>query len=308
MNTTYTFQSIHELGKRANQEDSLYPDLKQGQSINNPDDFFILCDGMGGHDCGEVASAAVCKAMSESLKGVGDEFSEEDFEKALEAAYDALDEKDTAESEKKMGTTMTFVKFHEGGCFVGHIGDSRVYHIRPSENGDERIRFVTRDHSLVNDLIEIGELTEEEAKHSSQKNVITRAMQPHQERRCKADWTNLTDLRKGDYIYMCSDGMLEVTENNELANILSMRVSDKEKVKILKATTVDNKDNHTAFLIHLTSIDGYSTASSIEDSTVDTPQSTGKARGMSLYKYVGLCAAAALILITTAIILHFVKR
>lgn len=254
MEIKYTFKSIHELGKRANQEDSLYPDKESGQSSNLSGNLFVLCDGMGGHDCGEVASATVCEAISSTLANTGQHFSESNFDAALASAYDALDLKDNTESEKKMGTTMTFVKFHEEGCFVAHIGDSRVYHIRPSEQGDGRIRFVTRDHSLVNDLIAIGELTEEEAKFSSQKNVITRAMQPNQARRCKADWINLTDLRAGDYIYMCSDGMLEVTEDNELANILSMNVADKEKVRILKAATAENKDNHTAFLIHITSV------------------------------------------------------
>lgn len=256
MKTKYTFHSIHEIGKRSNQEDSLFPDKVSGQSSSSSDNLFVLCDGMGGHDSGEVASATVCEVFSSALTNTGKKFSEKNFEDALALAYDALDKKDNPESEKKMGTTMTFVKFHEEGCFVAHIGDSRVYHIRPSEKDDARIRFVTRDHSLVNDLVAIGELTEEEARFSLQKNIITRAMQPNQERRCKADWTNLTDLRVGDYIYMCSDGMLEVTEDNELANILSMDVSDKEKVRILKEVTAENKDNHTAFLIHVTSISG----------------------------------------------------
>lgn len=254
MKTKYSFYSIHEIGKRSNQEDSLFPDKLSGQSSSSSDNLFVLCDGMGGHDSGEVASATVCEVLSSTLANTGKKFSEKDFEDALALAYDALDKKDNPESEKKMGTTMNFVKFHEEGCFVAHIGDSRVYHIRPSEKENARIRFVTQDHSLVNDLVAIGELTEEEARFSPQKNIITRAMQPNQARRCKADWTNLTDLRAGDYIYMCSDGMLEVTEDNELANILSMNVADKEKVRILKAATAENKDNHTAFLIHITSV------------------------------------------------------
>ena len=239
------YLSIHELGQRSNQEDSIYPAIGEKVAHN---DLFILCDGMGGHDQGEVASQTVCDALSEYIKA----HPNADFESALSYAYDALDAKDTA-SEKKMGTTLTLVKFEEDGCIVAHIGDSRVYQIRPSE---ERVVFVTKDHSLVNDLIACGELTPEEAKHSPQKNVITRAMQPHQERRSKADISILTDIKEGDYFYMCSDGMLEISEDQDIVNVLAMRKTDEQKVEILKRVTENNKDNHSAHLIHITAVKG----------------------------------------------------
>ena len=239
--------SIHELGQRSNQEDTIYPPFSEKPSDGS---LFILCDGMGGHAAGEVASKTVCDTMSLYIEGHLREdgmFEEDDFRAALSAAYDALDARDT-EDEKKMGTTLTFVRFHEGGCFTAHIGDSRIYHIRPSE---KQVLHVTRDHSLVNDLVELGEMTQEEAKVSRQKNVITRAMQPHQESRSKADCANLTDIRPGDYIYMCSDGMLEQMEDRELVNILSLPQSDFKKIGILKGATKDNRDNHSAHLIHI---------------------------------------------------------
>ena len=240
-----TYLSIHEIGQRSNQEDCLYP--MPGQQI--PDnDVFILCDGMGGHDCGEIASQTVCQAMSSYIR----EHPDTDFDSALAAAYDALDAKDNG-AEKKMGTTLTFVKFDEGRCIVAHIGDSRIYQIRPSE---KRIVHVTRDHSLVNDLIACGELTPEEAKNSPRKNVITRAMQPHQERRAKADVAILTDIKAGDYFYMCSDGMLEISEDQDIVNVLSSDKSDAQKIDILRGVTRDNKDNHSAHLIRVVSFDG----------------------------------------------------
>ena len=239
--------SIHELGQRSNQEDSIYPPYSEKPSNGS---LFILCDGMGGHAAGEVASQAVCDAMSKYIEEhprEDDLFDEEDFKAALSTAYDTLDARDTGD-EKKMGTTLTFVRFHGGGCFTAHIGDSRIYHIRPSE---KQVLHVTRDHSLVNDLVELGEMTQEEAKVSRQKNVITRAMQPHQECRSKADCSNLTDILPGDYIYMCSDGMLEQMEDRELVNILSLPQSDFKKIGILKGATKDNRDNHSAHLIHI---------------------------------------------------------
>lgn len=251
MKIKVSYLSLRELGQRSNQEDSLWPDVN---SVESTAGLFILCDGMGGHEAGEVASQTVCSSMSEYvLTHYAPEslFTEEDFKKTLDAAYDALDSKDNG-AERKMGTTLTFVKLHEGGCFVAHIGDSRVYIIRPSE---KRILYVTRDHSLVNELVELGEMTPEEAKVSNQKNVITRAMQPLQPRRMRADCRNFQDILPGDYIYMCSDGMLEVSEDEEIVNVLSMNVSDEEKMKIFKEVTINNRDNHSAHLIHILDVE-----------------------------------------------------
>lgn len=245
-----TALSIQEMGQRSNQEDSLFPPYAQDAQEGS---LYILCDGMGGHAAGEVASQTVCEAMSRYVAGharADGYFGQADFDAALDAAYDALDAKDT-DDEKKMGTTLTFVKFHAGGCFTAHIGDSRIYHIRPSEH---RILHMTRDHSLVNDLVKLGELTPEEAKTSRQKNIITRAVQPHQERRVKADCLNITDLRAGDYFYLCSDGMLEQSEDEEILNILSLPRPDADKVGILRGATKDNRDNHSAYLVRIVAV------------------------------------------------------
>ena len=246
MKYSFEVHFIYELGKRANQEDSLYP-----QNGENSDGLFIVCDGMGGHEKGEVASAAVCEAMSSYMHSHfsdDGQFTREDFLEVLSAAYDALDEKDD-ESEKKMGTTLTFLKFHDGGCLAAHIGDSRIYHIRPSA---KRILYVSRDHSLVNELVALGEMTSEEARTSRQKNVITRAMQPGLERRSKADIMIIEDVRAGDYFYMCTDGMLEHAEDQEILNIISMKDrTDEEKMEIFIKLTADNRDNHSAFLIRV---------------------------------------------------------
>ena len=241
--------SIYQLGQRKNQEDSIYP--KMGEATDK-DRLFVLCDGMGGHEAGEVASACVCQVLGEYLSSqvaVEDVFTEEQFNRALQAAYDALDEKDHEDEAKKMGTTMTFLKLHTGGCLVAHIGDSRIYHIRPSE---KKILYVSRDHSLVRDLYELGEITFEEMKTSKQKNIITRAMQPHQEKRAKADVRNIEDIRPGDFFFMCSDGMLEEIEDDNLVNILSdEKTTDEEKIEILVQVSNDSRDNHSAHLIHI---------------------------------------------------------
>lgn len=251
--------NLQELGQRTNQEDSLFPAL--GKSTSD-DRFFVLCDGMGGHEKGEVASATVCETLSRVILSAwhpGEVLSDELFLQALSAAYDALDAKDNGE-ESKMGTTLTFLCLHASGATVAHIGDSRIYQLRPaSKNSPARIVFRTQDHSLVNDLVKIGEITEEEAKHHPQKNVITRAMQPCQEHRAKADIAHLTDILPGDYFYMCSDGMLEEASDENILNIITKpNATDEQKLEMLRNVTEENKDNHTAHLIHIDGVEGVS--------------------------------------------------
>lgn len=254
--------SIYEYGKRVDsegnphQEDWLYPMCGE---YSDEDRTFILCDGMGGHDAGEVASETVCEAMSNAILNDGHDkdgiFTAQDLQKAVADAFDALDAKDTG-SEKKMGTTMTLLKLHNGGATIAHMGDSRVYHIRPGKSEhDTTILFQTEDHSLVNELVKMGEMTHDEARHSKNKNVITRAMQPNMEKRPTAEVYNTSDIKSGDYFYMCSDGMLEQDEMEDgsvLKRIFSNQVkSDEQRVSILRGATNENHDNHTAFIIHV---------------------------------------------------------
>ena len=243
---------IHELGQRSNQEDNLYPSI---ESLDSRQRFFILCDGMGGHESGEVASSTVCECMGSYIAehtSAGKPFSQKMFEDALDYAYAGLDSKDNPEAVKKMGTTMTFLMFHNEGVTAAHIGDSRIYQFRP---GIQEPLFKSRDHSLVNDLILLGEITEEEARTSKNKNVITRAMQPSIENRAKADITLLTDIKPNDWFYMCSDGMLEQMDDVELGSILTgSKLTDEQKKELLINKTSGNKDNHTAFLIHVVDV------------------------------------------------------
>ncbi len=255
-----TVYSIQEQGKRANQEDSLFPALNQQ---NDYDRLFVLCDGMGGHAKGEVASATVCEAISASVKQMCPDpegvFTDEMLLQAINDAFDSLDAVDPDDgSLKKMGTTMTFLKLHADGATIAHMGDSRVYHVRPGRTPEEtRILFVTEDHSLVNDLVKIGELTPEEARTSKQKNVITRAMQPHMERRPRADIYHTVDIRPGDYFFLCSDGILERWDDYNVRNCFSYSYGDDlTRVQNIIDETRDNSDNHTAIIVKILDVEG----------------------------------------------------
>ena len=241
--------AIHELGKRANQEDSIYP--IEGKATEN-DRLFLLCDGMGGHEHGEVASQSICKSLSSFLlqHAVASEGLEEDklLSDALAYSYEELDKLAIAGDSRQMGTTLTLLYFHSNGCTTAHIGDSRIYHLRPSSH---TILYKSRDHSLVYDLYQAGELTYEEMKTFPQKNVITRAMIAGDRNHPKPDVIHISDIQPGDYFCICSDGMLEQMEDEELLDVFSANVSDEEKRQILISETSDNKDNHSAYIVHI---------------------------------------------------------
>lgn len=239
--------SIHEIGQRPNQEDSI-------AQWNNR--LFVLCDGMGGHEKGEVASQTVCQSLvkwfEEHVKD--NSFSDDKLREALEYAYAELDRFDDG-NPRKMGTTLTLLYLHNKGVTAAHIGDSRIYHIRPSKL-DEGILYQSRDHSLVFDLFQAGEITYEEMATSPQKNIVTRAMTPGLDNRMKPDIIHITDILPDDYFFLCSDGILEqMDRDNQL--LLALFVShapDTLKRDQFISETLSNQDNHSAWIIHIKDI------------------------------------------------------
>ena len=138
-----------EIGRKDNQEDFLYPNpatVGLGQRV------FLMCDGMGGHEHGEIASKTVAMTMGIALDKAISEDPRKAFEYALSSAYEMLDSADTDESGKKMGSTMTCLYLTPQGALMAHIGDSRIYQIRPSwydaTSGRKGIKNVTSDHSV----------------------------------------------------------------------------------------------------------------------------------------------------------------
>lgn len=239
--------AIYELGQRANQEDSLWPNPEKA---NTQDRLFLVCDGMGGHEKGEVASQTVCQSIGawfQENTTPNTHFNDNMLREALAHAYTLLDAKDDG-SAKKMGTTLTLLYIHAQGVTAAHIGDSRIYHIRPQKG----LLYVSRDHSLVFDLYQSGEISYEEMRTSSQKNIITRAMQPGEDNRVRPDIIHITDIQAGDWFYLCSDGMLEEMSDEELLMLLTVtEASDIERREELLRATAGNHDNHTAWMIHV---------------------------------------------------------
>ena len=243
--------SFREIGNKDNQEDYVFP---SPQVVGEQDKVFIVCDGMGGHSHGEVASSTVATALGTFMKShypADGLLTKALFDEGMQYAYSQLNSVDDG-AVKKMGTTLTFVGLHKEGCFCAHIGDSRIYIVRPSEN---RIIYRSEDHSLVNDLIRAGELLPEEAASYPHKNVITRAMQPNQEKSAKAEVRNISDVQSGDYVFLCSDGILENLSDEMLISILSSNVEDSKKLDAIKNECFGKtRDNYTCYLIPIVSV------------------------------------------------------
>lgn len=242
-----------ECGQKPNQEDALFP--RAGEATTNHR-IFMVCDGIGGHEKGEVASNCVAETIGENLADAplcSIEEMKEYFQKALTLTYDTLDQLDADNtSRRKMGTTLTFLALCADGILIAHIGDSRVYQLRPGSG----ILFQTRDHSLVYDLIAAGELTEEEARTFPQRNIITRAVQPNQEYRARPTFDIITDLRPGDIFFLCSDGVIEKVENDELQDFLLADAPLDEKLEKLRTCCLDRQthDNNTCYAIELSHV------------------------------------------------------
>lgn len=238
--------AIQEQGNRDNQEDFIYPLMG---TATTSDRLFIVCDGMGGHEHGEVASQTFAMALAEYFKihASGDEIlPDKVLNDAIAYAYAKLDARDNGDF-KKMGTTLTLLFFHRGGVTAAHIGDSRIYHLRPGK----KLLYVSRDHSLVFDLYQSGEISYGEMRTSLQKNVITRAVQPGEDNRVKPDIIHITDVKPDDVFYLCSDGMLERMDNDDVFMLFSGSGSDKKKWQKLIDLTSGSQDNRSAYMIHV---------------------------------------------------------
>ena len=174
--------------------------------------FAVIADGMGGHQAGDVASRLAIEEFTRWLK-CAPRPSEDTLRYAVSEANRAVYLKSRAESDKAgMGTTLTALWLEEDGALLAHVGDSRAYRLR-----DGRLEQMTHDHSLVSEMMERGELTEEEARVHPQRHYITRAIGTGN--RVEADIMRY-DRREGDVWLLCSDGLSMYFSRDELVTPL----------------------------------------------------------------------------------------
>ncbi len=219
--------------------------------ISSPEDplkIYILADGMGGYNGGEIASKL---ATTIALSYIQSNFENtpkerEDILKlvksAMEYANMVVYEKSKEQKELEgMGTTLEVCLIYNNKLYLGHVGDSRIYRLR-----GEFFRKLTHDHSYVQKLVKDGTITQEEADHHPKKNMLMKALG------CTAfvepDVT-VKGFIKDDIILICSDGLTNMVEEQEIYNILKKEGTLAAEKLVEKANENGGYDNITAIVI-----------------------------------------------------------
>ncbi len=244
---------IYEIGARAKQEDALFPSLGE---LPQEQQVVVVCDGIGGHDYGEIASSVVSRAVGAWVRDYVSDDSPMTYEKALEAVAFAQEQLNVASrehpSDKPMGTTLAMLVLGRNGVVAAHIGDSRIYHVRPSSG---TILYRSRDHSLVNDLFLKGVLSRRETELSTKRSILTRAMLPAPQSAQTPDVAMITNVEPGDYFLVCSDGVCgEITDEQLLEVLMRNNSGDQMKLAAIQMLAKNGSDNRTAVLLQVDSV------------------------------------------------------
>jgi PPM family protein phosphatase len=213
---------------------------------------FVVADGMGGAQAGEVASAL---AVEEFRRGLPDADAEHPTaEQRLAARVQSANRRiyetaHTAREHEGMGTTLTAVYFDDSELAIAHVGDSRAYVLR---EGD--LTRLTHDHSLVEELMRRGKLTPEQAAEHPQRSIITRALGIEAE--VEVDTWTLPG-RAGDVVLLCSDGLTSMIDENTIAAILRAETDlDRAGERLIhEANEAGGRDNITVVLFRLVQVD-----------------------------------------------------
>lgn len=228
--------------KRSMNQDYFYYSENAVGSFQN---LLIVADGMGGHRAGDYASRLCVETIVESIKNSGHNTPVTVFNESVMAANEAVYNASKENKEYEgMGTTVVACTLEGNTLYIANIGDSRLYIIR------DEIYQVTNDHSLVEEMVKNGKITENEAKKHPNKNIITRALginlQVH------ADYFEI-DVKKSDRILMCTDGLTNMIDDDDIEYIIRHGSSLEECVDALieKANKNGGNDNITVILAEI---------------------------------------------------------
>ena len=233
--------SISDVGKtREMNQDYVFT---SENSVGNLPNLFIVADGMGGHKAGEFASRFTVETIVQSVEKNDEKEPVAILNHAICTANEELRKK--AEEDKTMdgmGTTVVVVTVQEGRVCVANVGDSRMYVI------GREINQVTRDHSLVAEMVRMGEIGKDAAKDHPDKNIITRAIGAAEE--VDVDFFQV-EVETGDYILMCSDGLTNMVDDEDIKNIVMGQRDVAERAEKLVKAANDNGglDNITVVII-----------------------------------------------------------
>ena len=234
--------SITDIGKkRKMNQDYVYT---SEMSVGPLPNLFLVADGMGGHKAGDYASKCAIETIVEAVESSSDTEAVPVLEKAIRRANDVVRRRsEEDEALNGMGTTVVAATLDGDTMYVANVGDSRLYVVGPRE-----IRQITRDHSLVEEMVRMGGLKREQARSHPDKNIITRAVGAEDE--IEVDFFQV-QLKQGDIVLMCSDGLTNMIEDEEIRMILHGQRDLVEKAESLVNAANNNggKDNIAVVLI-----------------------------------------------------------
>ena len=223
---------------RKNNEDSYY--------VNESKNLYVLADGMGGHLAGERASKMATEIIGQDFAGDREVKSIDDAIEILSSSIRDANKKIFESSQENedyrgMGTTLSSGIILEDVLIYSNIGDSRIYRI------NEGMEQITQDDSFVNYLIEIGEITEEEAKNHPKKNVLTKAMGTTSDIEVIV---NTLDIKDKDVFLFCSDGLTNMVSDEEIFKIVKENSPEEARDMLLDlALKNGGMDNITFILV-----------------------------------------------------------
>lgn len=227
--------------KRKMNQDYLY--VSEDPQGNLPN-LFVVADGMGGHNAGDFASSHAVQKLVDEIRADKDYNPVKIIRHAIEAANtEIVNQARENDGLRGMGTTMVATTIVGHYAYVANVGDSRLYVIR------ERIEQVTRDHSLVGEMVRLGEIAPEEARNHPDKNIITRALGA--EKTVDVDFFDLR-LEQGDKLLMCSDGLSNMVADKKIEEIILNPETDlpqKGRELVEEANRNGGKDNIAIILI-----------------------------------------------------------
>jgi serine/threonine protein phosphatase PrpC len=221
---------------------------------------FVVADGMGGAQAGEVASQIAVEVFEQGLPDAGSP--EERLVSRVREANKRIYERSQAEHERAgMGTTLTAVYLDDEQVTIAHVGDSRAYLFR-----DGQLKRLTQDHSLVGELVRRGKLTEEQAEEHPQRSIITRALGP--EPVVEVD-TWVYPVRDGDILLLCSDGLTSMVPEARISGILAAAdgIESAADRLIQDANDAGGRDNITVVLFRLEEV-GEEQQAQVEEPTM----------------------------------------
>ena len=232
--------SITDIGrKRKVNQDYIYT---SEEPVGNLPNVFIVADGMGGHNAGDYASKVTVETMLAEMQSSFEKNPTLIFRRAIEEANEVIRRR-AGEDKKLEGMGTTVVASCMGRFLqVANVGDSRLYVV------NREIRQITRDHSLVEEMIRMGGLDRADARNHPDKNIITRAVGA--EDHVEPDFFTV-ELREGDTVLMCSDGLTNMLEDEEIRMIISGARDLVEKAERLveAANANGGRDNISVILI-----------------------------------------------------------